>query len=335
MSLAERFAGCLVGGLLGDAIGAPVEAESSGYIRKAFRSVDDILALDKVEEMFGAYWTVGRYTDDTQMTECVAQWILHDGASDGCKLLARFSEAYRPARRYGSGTALILQAFEEHRDEWRSLATLMFPDGSYGNGSAMRSGPLGCRFYNDPPALFAACRLSSLTTHSHPLAIQGATLMAAAVAALVRSQTPLDIDRFLQGLELVLKRLARTGPEPTLYRQALEHISDGLKAAHEPARLADLLGTGIDAKESVPMALYCFLSSPQAFEPVIEQAVFLGGDTDTIASMAGSFSGALLGETALPQRWLGRLCDEDITPASMGLIAHQLAELCGQGKSSG
>jgi len=325
MTLQERFSGCLIGGLLGDAIGAPVEAETAAYIRKTFGSVDDILKLERVEELLGAYWTVGRYTDDTQMTVCVAQWLLEDGPNDGRKLLARFAEAFRPARRYGSSTAGILQAFEEHQDEWRSLATLMFPAGSYGNGSAMRVGPIGCLYYQDPPALFKACRVSSLTTHSHPLAIQGATLQASAVAALIRTET-LEVDRYLQSLDLVLKRLAREGPEPVEYRQALESIADGLDAGHEPARMAESLGTGLEAKESVPMALYCFLYAKDSFEQVLQQAVFLGGDTDTIAAMAGNLSGAYLGEKALPRRWCARMRDEDITPGSLAGLARLLAK---------
>ncbi|MBS2033998.1 ADP-ribosylglycohydrolase family protein [bacterium] len=323
----ERFTGCLVGGLLGDAIGAPVEAESAAYISKTFASVDDILKLERVEELLGAYWTVGRYTDDTQMTVCVAQWLLEDGPEDGRKLLARFAEAFRPARRYGSSTAGILQAFEEHQDEWRSLATLMFPAGSYGNGSAMRVGPIGCLYYLDPSALFKACRVSSRTTHSHPLAIQGATLQASAIAALIRSDK-LDVNRFLGSLELVLKRLAREGPEPLEYRRALDTIAEGLSAGHEPARLAESLGTGLEAKESVPMALYCFLFSPNSFEQVVHHSVFLGGDTDTIASMAACLSGAYLGEKALPKRWCARMVDEDITPGSLAGLARQLAQKC-------
>lgn len=325
VTLAQRFTGCLVGGLLGDVIGAPVEAESAAYIRKTFRTVDDILAQDRVEELLGAYWTVGRYTDDTQMTLCVAEWLLEDGPTDGCKLLARFSEAFRPARRYGSSTAAILQAFEEHQEEWRALATLMFPSGSYGNGSAMRVGPIGCLYYQDPPALFKACRVSSLTTHSHPLAIQGATLQASAIAALMRGGEVLEVDRYLQSLDLVLKRLAREGPEPVEYRQALQTIADGLAASHEPARLAETLGTGLEAKEAVPMAIYCFLFARDSFEQVIHHAVFLGGDTDTIASMAGALSGAFLGEKCLPGRWCARLRDEDITPGSLAGLARRLA----------
>lgn len=149
--------------------------------------------------------------------------------------------------------------------EAQALATLMFPSGSYGNGSAMRVGPIGCLYHQDPSALFQACRVSSRTTHSHPLAVQGATLQASAIAALIRTNS-LEIDSYLQTLDLVLRRLAREGPEPVEYRQALEAIAAGLDAGHEPARMAERLGTGLDAKEAVPIARYCFLSSPDSFE---------------------------------------------------------------------
>lgn len=328
MNRVERITGCLLGGLLGDVVGAPVEAESAAYIRKTFRTVDDILALEKVEELFGAFWKVGRYTDDTQMTVCVAEWLLEDSPLDGAKLLRRFAEAFRPARRYGSGTALILQAYEEHGQDWRALSTLMFPDGSYGNGSAMRAAPIGCRFSDDPPGLFAACRISSLTTHSHPLAIQGATLQASAVASLLRTGP----GRVLADLETALNRLSREGPDPVEYRRAVQIVAEGLAAGHPPSLLAEKLGTGIDALESVPMALYCFLRYPDSFEEVIGSAVFLGGDTDTIASMAGSLSGAWLGTQALPRRWLARLCDEDITPGTMARLGRDLAARAGKSR---
>ncbi len=46
--------------------------------------------------------------------------------------------------------------------------------------------------------------------------------------------------------------------------------------------MAETLGTGLEAKEAVPMAIYCFLHARDSFEQVIQQAVFLGGDTDTM-----------------------------------------------------
>ena len=102
--------------MLGDVIGAVVEGESPRYIRKTFKTVDDLIALDSVEEILGRRWLVGRFTDDTQMSLCVAEWLLGDAPNDGEDLFARFADAYRPGR--------VLEAFPEHLAEWRSLATL-------------------------------------------------------------------------------------------------------------------------------------------------------------------------------------------------------------------
>ena len=120
-------------------IGAAVEAESASYIAKTFRSVDDILATRSVAEFTGPDWQVGRFTDDTQMMLCVAEWLIEDSAADAEGLLARFAEAYEPWRRYGPGTKTILRLYPQHKSNWRELSTVAFPEGSLGNGSAMHA----------------------------------------------------------------------------------------------------------------------------------------------------------------------------------------------------
>src|SRR5947209_3775708 len=99
-TLRDRFRGCLVGAMIGDVAGAPVEAESPGYIARRYRSVDDILAEESVEEFAGPRWVVGRFTDDMQMTWCVAEWLLAGEAPAGDLLLDRLAAAYEPWRRY-------------------------------------------------------------------------------------------------------------------------------------------------------------------------------------------------------------------------------------------
>src|SRR5438552_712631 len=133
--LRDRFRGCLLGAAIGDVAGAVVEGASPGYIAKTYRSIDHMLATSSVPEFTGPDWQVGRFTDDTQMTICVAEWLLAGEAPAADALLARFAAAYQPWRRYGSGTAQILRAYPSHKSQWRELATMMFPHGSYGNGS--------------------------------------------------------------------------------------------------------------------------------------------------------------------------------------------------------
>ncbi len=72
------------------------------------------------------------------------------------------------------------------------------------------------------------------------------------------------------------------------------------------------------------MAIYCFLSNPGSFEKAIEAAIFLGGDTDTIASMTGAISGAALGEGQIPDRWLRRVTETIYTPEKVRQIAVDL-----------
>jgi hypothetical protein len=50
--LLDKFCGSLLGGMVGDMIGAVVEAESAAYIRKTFQNLDQVLALKSVPELF-------------------------------------------------------------------------------------------------------------------------------------------------------------------------------------------------------------------------------------------------------------------------------------------
>jgi poly(ADP-ribose) glycohydrolase ARH3 len=320
--LQDKFSGSLLGGMVGDIIGAAVEAESPGYIRKTFQNLDEILALKSVPEILVGEWEVGRYTDDTQMTLGVAEWLARNEEPDGKGLLGIFSRAYEPWRHYAPGTRLILESFSKAGDKWADLATVMFPQGSYGNGSVMRVAPVGLFLHNDMRGILQVARLSSVVTHSHYLAIQGAALQATAVAVALKGQT--DVAHFLTMLKATLTRFEEAGQDTTVYKTALARICDGIMKVVPPAKMADVLGHGIKAQEAVPMAIYCYLANRTSFERAIEAAVFLGGDTDTIASMTGAISGAALGERHIPERWLKRSRETEYTPEKVRQLAHDL-----------
>jgi poly(ADP-ribose) glycohydrolase ARH3 len=307
--------------MVGDVIGAVVEGESAAYLAKTYSSLDDILNQESVPEILGGSWRVGRFTDDTQMTLCVARWLLEDPALGGRELLRRFSEAYRPARRYGSGTRWILEAFPERQDSWEALSTIMFPNGSYGNGSAMRAAPIGLRFHRDLQTLCKVSEVASRCTHSHPLAIQGATLLATAVALATRATAKLDTDRFLDDLQALLRRLPWNSDD---FAAALSRVRSSLSEKSKGDHARHDLGTGISALEAVPTAIYCFLQNADSFDDCLHTAIFAGGDTDTIACMAASISGAYLGVDSIPRRWLGKIREETDTPGQVKRLADAL-----------
>jgi poly(ADP-ribose) glycohydrolase ARH3 len=88
-----------------------------------------------------------------------------------------------------------------------------------------------------------------------------------------------------------------------VYRTKIAEFGTLLEHPDDRQAVVRQLGHGIEAFNSVPTAIFAFLSHPQDFASVAIYAVSLGGDTDTIASMAGAISGAYLGIDALPSEW--------------------------------
>lgn len=199
-----------------------------------------------MDEILGRKWLVGLYTDDTAMTLDVARWLVEGACQDGRRLLELFCQSYDPGRRYGSGTAMILRVFPERPEHWRALATLMFPDGSFGNGSAMRAGPIGCFFHRDFDGLVRAAAISSRTTHSHRLALQGAVLQAGAVALACNGVAP---SGFCQELGRLLGRLPQ---DASRFQEVLAAVEEGLSQSTPVEEMAARLGTGIEAMAAVP-----------------------------------------------------------------------------------
>ena len=60
---------------------------------------------------------------------------------------------------------------------------------------------------------------------------------------------------------------------------------------------------------TVPVALYCWLRWPSDFRHAVEDAIVVGGDTDTTAAIVGGLAGATLGVRAIPESWIGGLCE--------------------------
>jgi poly(ADP-ribose) glycohydrolase ARH3 len=271
-TMRDRFRGCLIGQAIGDAIGARFEAQSANHIRQRFPSVETLfLQID------GELW----YTDDTQMAIGVAETLVACGSISEPRLCEAFVANYIPSRGYGRGTRAVLEAMEEKRD-YRGVAERYFPGGSLGNGAAMRAAPVGLMFHRDSDLLWEQARLSAIPTHVHPLSIEGAQLLAWAVGW-TALQGP-ELDR-----EALFRALSAKAVSPE-FQQKLTRAS----AAASPLELSDL-GNGIEATESVATAIASFSLFPRSFREAIGHVILLGGDTDTMAAMAGALCGTFLG----------------------------------------
>lgn len=299
--LRDRFVGCMLGLAVGDALGACFEGQSSDWIASRFASAQALVDKPPVEELW--------YTDDTQMAIGVAEVLVSNRAIDELHLCRAFVENYVPTRGYGRGARRVIEAMEAGEDH-RRVAETYFPGGSFGNGAAMRVAPVGLLFGDDPAQLLEQARLSSLPTHTHALGVEGAQLLALAVGTVSR------LDKFVRSVFYSVLIGACRSPE---YRSKLE-------AAAALTSVAELstLGNGIEAVQSVPTAIACFACNSMSFEATIGEAIWLGGDTDTIAAMAGALAGAHLGASAIPQRLLAMLEDVEKGRSYIERLANEL-----------
>ncbi len=281
---ADRFLGCLLGEAVGDALGAPFEGLPADFIYWTEGPVHELLAQPSTEVL--------RYTDDTQMMIGVAETLATHGEIQQEALAQRFAANYEPERGYGTGARQILECIAEGGD-WQHLAETVFPGGSFGNGAAMRVAPVGLLFCHDLAKVAQQARESALPTHRHPLGIEGAQLLALAVA-LAAQGPPLKRGRFYRALEEHCQS---------------EEFQWQVRAARKMRRQHSLgfLGNSLPAHRSVMTAIACFTTTPESYEDTVAKAIALGDDTDTLAAMAGALSGAHLGLAAIPACWVQRL----------------------------
>jgi ADP-ribosylglycohydrolase len=142
--------------------------------------------------------------------------------------------------------------------------------------------------------------------------------------AIATNSTDFDSAAFLRPLRSSLTRFSDLLQDTSPFTAALDEIERGLSRGASCAEVSKVLGNGATAHDAVPMAIYCFLRYPHAYADMIRHAVFLGGDTDTIASMAGAISGAFLGRQAIPPHWINAIREDTYSPVVIAGLADQL-----------
>jgi len=281
--LKSKFLGCLIGAAIGDGLGA--WREGSRIAEK-----EDIASLaERAEDL--------AYTDDTHMTIGVVESLIQSRGFDGEHMAQTFIKNYEtePWLGYGPGPPKIFRMIKSG-EPWDSAASKIYRGGSFGNGSAMRVTPIGLIYSNNPAKLREIGYKSSSITHSHELDKEGAALQAYAVALALNTFPDEEIDR--EAFLLKLHNFAQN----QLYKEKIANTKE-LLGEQDRGRVVAVLGNGIEALNSVPTAIYCFLKQPKFYKDSVIYAISLGGDTDTIAPMAGAISGAYLGIEAIPQKW--------------------------------
>ena len=209
-------------------------------------------------------------TDDTALTVAVAEWMLDRKGVDVGRSLIKWATAY-PHAGYGSSFKRFL-----------ANGSRMTP-GSTHNGAVMRVSPVGYLASSLEECLDLA-RESALPSHDSPQAIAGAQ---AAAAAIFMARTGSSKDSIREYLEKKFgynlhRSYDEVREEVCLARASRE---TDYEASHERI---------VGAEPAVQDALIAFLSGND-YEDVIRKAIYLGGDADTEAAIAGGIAAAYYG----------------------------------------
>ncbi len=190
------------------------------------------------------------YTDDTICTVAIADAILNKKSYKDS--LLKWCRKYpNPKGAYGASFARWIHEKDPQ------------PYNSYGNGSAMRVSPVGGVFDNYQEVLKQA-ELSAVVSHNHPEGIKGAQCIANLIFHLRTGQ--IDKDSVKRRIE---------------HYFGYEILS--------VKRIRKMNGFNETCQITVPQAISCFLEAND-FEETIRLAVSIGGDSDTIAAIAGSIA---------------------------------------------
>lgn len=350
--LENRLSAALLGGAIADAMGwvtefikTPKDLEAR---HKIARVTDFIGWAKQTGGRFNPYVDyvgAGEYSDDTQLTLCVARAIGPDGRVDN----EYFSKVELPtwltyARGAGATITGAARALSRKGAKWnRNFFTFNRGKGRFdyrgagANGAAMRISPIAMANSSAPDLVTTEIWRSTIVTHGHPRAIVGALTYGHAIR-LVLDEALVNQDLFVAALESIVERIdvPRDDSDLTSWleeweRGTTERFDSLLSSAKtEMLSMLGIIGSSPSAKleelftrfgcfspatkgsgtATVGAALATFLRNGRNYQHAVLEAVnMLGSDTDTIAAMAGTLAGAYAGYSAIPEHWAIQMQD--------------------------
>lgn len=319
MDYKDRIRGCLFGGACGDALGYPVEF------------------LDE-EEIFSRYGRAGitsyeadkgsglsLISDDTQMTLFTASGLIRGKGSVSAvadayqEWLWTQEQEYGDIRKPGSPLLELRELYSRRAPGTTCLSSLHrlhdspTPKEGYiaaalndskGCGGVMRVAPVALydRDAEAEKSDLLAAEVAAIT-HGHPLGYMTASVLVHILRCIVYPSKVMTLEEIVSEAADAAERLFKV----TRYSDELVRIIR-LAIALSGNTASDLdnihaLGEGWVAEEALAISVYCALRHQDDFSAGIIAAVNHKGDSDSTGAIAGNILGALLGYSAIEEKW--------------------------------
>jgi ADP-ribosylglycohydrolase len=322
----SRVRGCLLGGAIGDALGAPIEFETLSRLRDLYGPA----GLSDLDVYAGRR---GAITDDTQMSLFTAEGLIQaaetgrEPAVEVYEAHLRWLDTQRLTGPAGGARGLAAQQWLYARRAPGNaclsglaagrMGTLEAPanPNSKGCGTVMRSAPFGLDPHSTPEDAFELAVRCAVQTHGHPSGYLAAGAVAAIVHLLIGGVALGDA--VAGTLDLLASR--DNHEEVTA---ALNAVVTAMTDKPGPG-VVERLGGGWVAEEALAIAVYCALAHPAAEDvrTALLLAVNHSGDSDSTGAICGNLLGAWHGESALPPDWASEIEGRDMILRSADALA--------------
>ena len=317
--LRDKILGCLVGGLLGDAMGGPTEGLHYEFIEQRF---GEITALKEHRGL-----QPGAGTDDSALKHMLCEAIAR---TNGNVTAAAWAQVWRERMNPFKFYPPVASSFYKI-----SVGGVRAREAGIGNmisnSTAMCISPIGIINAGDPRrAVLEAYEVTSLIHRGSPQ--DGALAMAAATAAafdgnadpesvVEAAVSNLDVESDMPAAIDTAVSLARKSPDFASFRAAYyaDHLWEW------PQQPEEGHSNAVDPRESAAVALALLLLADGDPNQVALMAANFGRDADSIGAMGGPVAGAMSGASGVRPKWAAQV--RAATPVDQDELADSLLEV--------
>jgi ADP-ribosylglycohydrolase len=325
----SKYKSCLIGGAIGDALGAAIEFMDLPSIKSRYGE-------DGLQDYQEFPDETGEFTDDTQMTLFTAEALLRAyhrfvlrGLGGGLHTVAHRSYLrWLYTQGIGPDKASNVNVIDDIENGWLIQQKELFKRRAPGNtcinafsagvagrinqaindskgcGTIMRVAPVGLFFHQDNQQAFKiACELSAIT-HGHPTGYLSAGFFASVIADLTQGLT---LYTSIENAIEILKEWEH-------HEETLNAVNNCLDLFHKTKNnrkhvfeTTEQLGAGWVAEEALVISLYCSLLFEHDFKNGVIYAINHSGDSDSTGSITGNILGLINGESFIPAKWIEKL----------------------------
>lgn len=316
----NNFQACLLGGAVGDALGAPLEFMHGKYLDNDTEKITKYIEYGNDQ---------GRFTDDTQMTLFTAEALIinkHETQESPTHipLLGTMHKSYlrwlttqgpvSPVKQTSLSQNPIMQherapgmtCIKALREG--TIGTIAHPiNDRKGCGGIMRVAPIGLAYAEDSEKAFALASSAAAITHSHPTGFLTAGCLATIIAELTQEKN----------LKNAIKTAVKILTTYDKYDETLNAINTALDLYSNTTpdftiEEYQTLGEGWIAEETLALSLFASLHHEHNFTQGVIDSVNHKGDSDSTGSVTGNILGLINGLNEIPSEYLTNLEGADL-----------------------